>query len=378
MSQNNNEGNEIEEFIDELYQRFKAIFENIKEIQQDIKLKDTENQQIQSQIVKVKSNTTQNIQGITEKLHKIEEKRKYFSERGNKNSDNYDRIDLNNLSEEGLEFLDKKVDRDIMMLFGTNVKKLQVLKELVQEENKFKNEINNKSNSLENLQVEANNNVNREPNEYQFWDAQVNNLLKVLGEKERVQSDLGLKIEELKASRYEQEDLQRTQLDEERLETTLMKNEARVHTTLKKQADEAKQRVVDLYKQNVNKSHRLKVLEQKNAQLKKKVNDFTGLKQQYETIVEQNWQLTDKVYQLQSWAGKPRYQMEQKMKGIEVDRVELKNVGTFIDNNFQKIIDTSNVENKLVDSLKKKVEDRNDLIYAITKENNEHTRSYQR
>ena len=378
MLQNTNEGNEIEAFIDELYQRFKAIFENIREIQSDIKLKDLENHQIQTNVLKVQANNSQAIKNISEKLQKIEVKRKYFEQRTDKNLHVYDQIDLDNLSEDGLKFLDKEVDRDIMMLYGKNVEKLTILKELVQEESKFKNEINNKSNALETLLNVANNEVNKEPNEYQFWEVQVNQLLKILTEKEQVQSDCGLKIEELKASIYEQEELQRSYLDEERLEKTLIKNEAKIHTSLKKQADKVKQNVVDLYKDNMKKSHRLKILEQKNASLKKKAKDFGELKSQYETIVEQNWTLTNKVYQLQSLAGKPKYQMEQMMKGIEANRVALKNVSTFIDNDFLKNIDTSNAENKLVGDLKKQVEDRNNLIYSITKTNNEHAITSQR
>ena len=81
-----------------------------------------------------------------------------------------------------------------------------------------------------------------------------------------------------------------------------------------------------LYNQNKNKTHRLQVLVNKNKTLKKKVKEMIEIKRNYQGMIQTNWSLTNKVYQLQKAVGKPRYHMEQAMRGAEQSRLKLENV----------------------------------------------------
>lgn len=80
-----------------------------------------------------------------------------------------------------------------------------------------------------NKQIDNNNN-NRQDYNIEYWESRIEELQKVLMEKERIQSDRGLAVEELKANIYEQEEHLKKLEDEERYENTLIKSEAKIHT----------------------------------------------------------------------------------------------------------------------------------------------------
>merc|ERR1712194_75423 len=75
--------------------------------------------------------------------------------------------------------------------------------------------------------------------------------------------------------------------------------------------------------------------------------------------------LTNKVYSLQCAVGKPRYQMEIRLKGAGENRLKLANIGTFIDTT---LVGKSGLEGQnAISNLKKKIEDRNDMIYNVVR-----------
>lgn len=192
MSQVVDEGKEVEDFIDELYQRFLCIFDNIKVIQDEIKLRGVENHNIQETINQTIGEQSGAMEKMIAKIDLIEEKRELFHQRNN--SDLYDRVDAQNPDPSTMTSL-PDVDREIFLLHRRNAEKSQILDDLQIEEQKFRSEIDHQSENLENLLRDTTHREiqTKEAQDEVYWENRLKQLQLALRDADQNQSDFGLR-----------------------------------------------------------------------------------------------------------------------------------------------------------------------------------------
>jgi hypothetical protein len=192
MSEVVDEGKEVEDFIDELYQRFLCIFDNIKDIQNEIKLRGVENHNIQETINQTIGEQSGAMETMIAKIDVIEEKRELFYQRNN--SDLYDRVDAQNPDPKLMTLL-PDVDREIFLLHKQNAEKSQILTDLQIEEEKFRSEIDHQSENLENLLRDTTHRKIQitEAQDEVYWENRLKQLQLALHDADQNQSDFGLR-----------------------------------------------------------------------------------------------------------------------------------------------------------------------------------------
>ena len=192
MSQVVDEGKEVEDFIDELYQRFLCIFDNIKVIQDEIKLRGVENHNIQETINQTIGEQSGAMEKMIAKIDLIEEKRELFHQRNN--SDLYDRVDAQNPDPNTMTSL-PDVDREIFLRHRRNAEKSQILHDLQIEEQKFRSEIDHQSENLENLLRDTTHREiqTKEAQDEVYWENRLKQLQLALRDADQNQSDFGLR-----------------------------------------------------------------------------------------------------------------------------------------------------------------------------------------
>jgi hypothetical protein len=192
MSEVVDEGKEVEDFIDELYQRFLCIFDNIKDIQDEIKLRGVENHNIQESINQTIGEQSGAMEKMIAKIDLIEEKRELFHQRNN--SDLYDRVDAQNPDPKHMTLL-PDVDKEIFILHKQNAEKSQILTDLQIEEQKFRSEIDHQSENLENLLRDTTHRKIQitEAQDEVYWENRLKQLQLTLRDADQNQSDFGLR-----------------------------------------------------------------------------------------------------------------------------------------------------------------------------------------
>jgi hypothetical protein len=192
MSEVVDEGKEVEDFIDELYQRFLCIFDNIKDIQDEIKLREDENHNIQESINQTIGEQSGAMEKMIAKIDLIEEKRELFHQRNN--SDLYDRVDAQNPDPKHMTLL-PDVDKEIFILHKQNAEKSQILTDLQIEEQKFRSEIDHQSENLENLLRDTTHRKIQitEAQDEVYWENRLKQLQLTLRDADQNQSDFGLR-----------------------------------------------------------------------------------------------------------------------------------------------------------------------------------------
>jgi hypothetical protein len=192
MSEVVDEGKEVEDFIDELYQRFLCIFDNIKDIQDEIKLRGVENHNIQESINQTIGEQSGAMEKMIAKIDLIEEKRELFHQRNN--SDLYDRVDAQNPDPKHMTLL-PDVDKEIFILHKQNAEKSQILTDLQIEEQKFRSEIDHQSENLENLLRDTTHRKIQitEAQDEVYWENRLEQLQLSLRDADQNQSDFGLR-----------------------------------------------------------------------------------------------------------------------------------------------------------------------------------------
>jgi hypothetical protein len=192
MSEVVDEGKEVEDFIDELYQRFLCIFDNIKDIQDEIKLREDENHNIQESINQTIGEQSGAMEKMIAKIDLIEEKRELFHQRNN--SDLYDRVDAQNPDLKHMTQL-PDIDKEIFILHKQNAEKSQILTDLRIEEQKFRSEIDHQSENLENLLRDTTQRKIQitEAQDEAYWENRLKQLQLTLRDADQNQSDFGLR-----------------------------------------------------------------------------------------------------------------------------------------------------------------------------------------